>query len=203
MEAPDLYGVLPPGVHSESFARFVRCPRNYHEARPNSDRSSAPSSRESSRAKSFPAHSNCGASSRLSSNNDWPGRAIRSKNRFSHMSCTARNDFDGGADPVVRVDARRLRDKLREYYEGRSDPVVISLPKGSYVPNLRKECRLTPPHGPSCPSIRAAAHRSSGAGANAFSPELQSQSPQDRRQRSGRRRCRYRRHASTGAHPVR
>ena len=43
-------------------------------------------------------------------------------------------DFDCGTDPVVRVDARRLRDKLREYYEGRSDPVVISLPKGSYVP---------------------------------------------------------------------
>ncbi len=43
-------------------------------------------------------------------------------------------DFDGGTDPVVRVDARRLRDKLREYYEGRSDPVVISLPKGSYMP---------------------------------------------------------------------
>jgi Tol biopolymer transport system component len=43
-------------------------------------------------------------------------------------------DFDGGTDPVVRVDARRLRDKLREYYEGRTDPVVISLPKGSYVP---------------------------------------------------------------------
>src|SRR6187402_3227610 len=43
-------------------------------------------------------------------------------------------DFDGGADPVVRVDARRLRDKLREYYAGRSEPVIISLPKGSYVP---------------------------------------------------------------------
>ena len=43
-------------------------------------------------------------------------------------------DFDGGTDPIVRVDARRLRDKLREYYDGRSDPVVISLPKGSYVP---------------------------------------------------------------------
>jgi Tol biopolymer transport system component len=43
-------------------------------------------------------------------------------------------NFDGGADPIVRVDARRLRDKLREYYEGRSEPVVISLPKGSYVP---------------------------------------------------------------------
>jgi Tol biopolymer transport system component len=43
-------------------------------------------------------------------------------------------DFDAGTDPVVRVDARRLRDKLREYYQGRSDPVFISLPKGSYVP---------------------------------------------------------------------
>ncbi len=43
-------------------------------------------------------------------------------------------DFDGGADPVVRVDARRLRDKLREDDEGRSEPVVITLPKGSYVP---------------------------------------------------------------------
>jgi Tol biopolymer transport system component len=42
--------------------------------------------------------------------------------------------FDAGNDPVVRVDARRLRDKLREFYEGRSDPVVISLPKGSYMP---------------------------------------------------------------------
>jgi Tol biopolymer transport system component len=43
-------------------------------------------------------------------------------------------DFDAGNDPVVRVDARRLRDKLREFYEGRSEPIVISLPKGSYVP---------------------------------------------------------------------
>ena len=44
-------------------------------------------------------------------------------------------DFDSGAAPIVRVDARRLRDKLREYYVGSpADPVVISLPKGSYVP---------------------------------------------------------------------
>ncbi|HEU4691386.1 MAG TPA: hypothetical protein VFS23_23625, partial [Vicinamibacterales bacterium] len=56
-------------------------------------------------------------------------------------------DFDGGNDPVVRVDARRLRDKLREFYEGRSDPVVISLPKGSYVPvfEARSEPRAALP----------------------------------------------------------
>src|SRR5689334_17761685 len=45
------------------------------------------------------------------------------------------SDFDGGVDPIVRVDARRLRDKLREYYgDNPEDPVVISLPKGSYAP---------------------------------------------------------------------
>jgi Tol biopolymer transport system component len=54
-------------------------------------------------------------------------------------------DFDGGTDPVVRVDARRLRDKLREYYDGRSDRVVISLPKGSYVPVFEAN-RAAPAH---------------------------------------------------------
>jgi len=35
----------------------------------------------------------------------------------------------------VRVDARRLRDKLREYYsESTDDPILITLPKGSYAP---------------------------------------------------------------------
>ena len=54
-------------------------------------------------------------------------------------------DFDGGIDPVVRVDARRLRDKLREYYEGRSEPVLISLPKGSYIPVFEANSS-SPPH---------------------------------------------------------
>jgi len=57
-------------------------------------------------------------------------------------------DFDCGTDPVVRVDARRLRDKLREYYEGRSDPVVISLPKGSYVPVFEANAASPTPSAP-------------------------------------------------------
>lgn len=46
--------------------------------------------------------------------------------------------FDPLIDPVVRIEAGRLRDKLREYYEadGRSDPVRIDLPKGGYSPNF-------------------------------------------------------------------
>ncbi len=44
-------------------------------------------------------------------------------------------DFSTAADPIVRVDARRLRDKLREYYASAPDhAVVISIPKGSYTP---------------------------------------------------------------------
>lgn len=46
--------------------------------------------------------------------------------------------FDPALDPVVRIEAGRLRDKLREYYatEGRDDPVHIELPKGSYTPHI-------------------------------------------------------------------
>jgi len=44
-------------------------------------------------------------------------------------------DFDTAADPIVRVDARRLRDKLREYYASAPPgQVIISVPKGSYTP---------------------------------------------------------------------
>jgi TolB-like protein len=44
--------------------------------------------------------------------------------------------FDTGADPIVRVQARRLRAKLGEYYlsEGREEPIRIEYPIGSYSP---------------------------------------------------------------------
>ena len=44
--------------------------------------------------------------------------------------------FDPRTDPIVRVQARRLRAKLVRYYqeEGRGDEVIIDLPKGGYAP---------------------------------------------------------------------
>jgi TolB-like protein len=47
--------------------------------------------------------------------------------------------YDARIDPVVRVEARRLREKLRQYYasEGRTDPVLVELPVGAYVPRFR------------------------------------------------------------------
>ena len=44
-------------------------------------------------------------------------------------------DYDPSVDATVRVEAGRLRARLREYYEteGKYDPVCISVPKGSYA----------------------------------------------------------------------
>ena len=56
--------------------------------------------------------------------------------------------FDPNIDPIVRLEAGRLRDRLREYYDGdgRDDPVLIELPKGTYTPliELRQAPTLDP-----------------------------------------------------------
>ncbi len=66
--------------------------------------------------------------------------------------------FDSAIDAIVRVEAARLRAKLREYYDaaGRDDPIRIELPKGRYAVQieLRRESAATtpaaavPPHPP-------------------------------------------------------
>ncbi len=45
-------------------------------------------------------------------------------------------DYDPRIDPIVRVEARRLRTKLRAYYgsQGAADQVLIEFPKGAYAP---------------------------------------------------------------------
>ena len=45
-------------------------------------------------------------------------------------------DYDPKLDPIVRVQARRLRSKLDDYYsgEGAQDPLLIQIPKGAYIP---------------------------------------------------------------------
>ena len=50
------------------------------------------------------------------------------------------DNFDPQADPIVRVEAMRLRRALARYYAngGKDDPVMIDLPLGSYVPAFRR-----------------------------------------------------------------
>ena len=52
---------------------------------------------------------------------------------------------DPRLDPIVRVEARRLRAKLRDFYEseGAEEELMIEYPLGSYVP--RFQLRSTPP----------------------------------------------------------
>src|SRR5262245_36858343 len=55
-------------------------------------------------------------------------------------------DFDPRLDPIVRVQAARLRSKLLEYYAGAGadDPIVFEVPKGSYVPAIRARGAAAP-----------------------------------------------------------
>jgi len=49
-------------------------------------------------------------------------------------------DFDPQLNGVVRIHANRLRKLLDEYYqsEGINDPIIISIPKGRYIPSFKK-----------------------------------------------------------------
>jgi hypothetical protein len=61
-------------------------------------------------------------------------------------------DFDPQTDPIVRVEAVRMRQALARYYSeiGRDDPLVIEVPRGSYVPAFRR------PHACDRPKPRTA-----------------------------------------------
>src|ERR1044072_4935347 len=57
--------------------------------------------------------------------------------------------FDPQIDPIVRVEATRLRRAIERYYAGpgAADPIVIELPRGGYMPriSLRAEATVPPP----------------------------------------------------------
>ena len=67
------------------------------------------------------------------------GTADRLKEYTLGVEVFARgDDFDPRQDTIVRVQARRLRERLVDYYglSGSADPVRISLPTGHYVPSF-------------------------------------------------------------------
>jgi Tol biopolymer transport system component len=80
-------------------------------------------------------------------------------------------DFNTAADPIVRVDARRLRDRLREYYAGvPAGGIVISVPRGAYTPVFHV---VAPPAG----SQGASSHRQPGSQATVGHPGSKGQIP--------------------------
>ena len=78
-----------------------------------------------------------------------------------HVLRRGQSDFDPNTDNIVRVQARHLRKKLEEYFsaEGREEAVLLTIPKGSYVPRFEFRAGLaaaTPDMGaePNRPSSR-------------------------------------------------
>jgi tetratricopeptide (TPR) repeat protein len=68
------------------------------------------------------------------------GRGDEVKEYNLGVSVLGRGDsFDPKADPIVRVQMRRLREHLARYYagEGQRDPLIIDIPKGRYVAVFR------------------------------------------------------------------
>ena len=68
------------------------------------------------------------------------GRASRIKAFTVAVEVFGRGDgFDPQTDPVVRLEAGRLRRALEHYYlvAGQTDPVRIEIPRGGYVPTFR------------------------------------------------------------------
>ena len=61
--------------------------------------------------------------------------------------CGRKESYDTRTDPVVRVEARRLRAALALYYanSAKEDAVRISLPKGGYVPCFSSPRAIDPP----------------------------------------------------------
>src|SRR5580658_5044950 len=55
--------------------------------------------------------------------------------------------FDAGEDAIARVEAHRLRKKLKEFYEteGKNHPVQLSIPSGTYVPVFTRRAVEVPP----------------------------------------------------------
>src|SRR5215467_8843782 len=75
------------------------------------------------------------------------GRADEIKESVIAIEVLGRNSsFDSKSDPIVRVEAGRLRDRLGSYYEGEglADRTLISIPKGGYVPEFSERNPPTP-----------------------------------------------------------
>jgi TolB-like protein len=56
-----------------------------------------------------------------------------------------REDFDQNSDPIVSVQANRLRRALERYYlvAGKQDPILIDIPKGTYIPTFCEQVSVT------------------------------------------------------------
>jgi hypothetical protein len=75
--------------------------------------------------------------------------AIKEK-RIGSEVLGRKDDYDPAVDNIVRVRAHELRQKLAKYFstDGADEPIVITIPKGSYVPIFMPRPSEAPPPEP-------------------------------------------------------
>jgi len=89
---------------------------------------------------------------------DHPGTPIKEYQIATEVFGRS-TDFDPQLDSMVRVQAGRLRVKLAEYYgsDGAEDPVIVELPKGTYVLSFHHRAGgSSRPHAPGATSADVA-----------------------------------------------
>ena len=66
--------------------------------------------------------------------------------------------YDPRIDSIVRVEVRRLRSRLEEYYRGpgAGDPLVIGVPRGSYIPTFSEVLLPVPEEAPAAVNVAPA-----------------------------------------------
>lgn len=91
-------------------------------------------------------------------------------------------EFEPGTSAIVRVEAGRLRKLLMEYAvdHGRADPLVLEIPKGSYVPLLRARLREPEPAAPAGRQVEGLADAQPQTSAGSQGPAWSA--PAERRQ---------------------
>jgi adenylate cyclase len=83
------------------------------------------------------------------------GRSARIKAYTIATSVFGRHPtFDPQTDPIVRIEARRLRRSLERYYHmaGRDEPITISIPRGGYIPVFETKAPAATPAGAEPPA---------------------------------------------------
>src|SRR5262245_28362082 len=90
------------------------------------------------------------------------GRADRIKAYNIALAAFDRGeDFDPLTDPIVRIEASRLRRSLEHYYltAGKSDQIRIDIPKGSYAATFAYAADAPSLHQPSPPDTGSDTHQ--------------------------------------------
>lgn len=87
------------------------------------------------------------------------GRADRIKAYSIAVEVFGRDaSFDPQTDPIVRIEAGHLRRSLERYYltSGLSDPIIITIPKGGYVPTFARRETVQEVIDPDAPASQEA-----------------------------------------------